>query len=180
VEPINQDDVIQILRMIEGSTVDELSLEMGDLKLIVKRKSGKTKSIQELDHTPEESTDTGLLEKPAAVKNQDIDTTMCAHPEEKDYLDKKGLIPIKAPMLGTFYRSPKPGAPPFVEVGQLVAPDDTVCIIEVMKLFNTVKAGMRGRIAKIFPKDAQMVEFQQTLFLVEEVAYEEESAEQRG
>ena len=73
-------------------------------------------------------------------------------------------------MLGTFYSAPKPGAPPFVEIGQLVREDDTVCIIEVMKLFNTVKAGLQGRIIKILAENAQMVEYQQTLFLVEEVS----------
>ena len=74
---------------------------------------------------------------------------------------------IKAPMLGTFYRTPKPGAPPFVEVGVMVDEDDPVCIIEVMKLFNTVKAGVQGRIAKICAEQGQLVEYQQVLFLVE-------------
>ena len=77
---------------------------------------------------------------------------------------------IKAPVLGTFYATPKPGAPPFVEVGQLVAEDDVVCLIEVMKLFNTVKAGVRGRIVKICVEQAQMVEFQQPLFLLEKLS----------
>jgi acetyl-CoA carboxylase biotin carboxyl carrier protein len=83
-----------------------------------------------------------------------------------------GLIPIKAPLLGTFYRTPKPGAPPYVEVGSLVNEDDPVCIIEVMKLFNTVKAGIRGRISQICAEQGQMVEYHQTLFLVEKITEE--------
>ena len=79
----------------------------------------------------------------------------------------EGFVAIKAPMLGTFYRTPKPGAPPFVEVGAMVAKDDPVCIIEVMKLFNTVKAGVQGKIARICAEQGQMVEYQQILFLVE-------------
>jgi acetyl-CoA carboxylase biotin carboxyl carrier protein len=70
-------------------------------------------------------------------------------------------------MLGTFYRAPKPDAPPFVEVGQFITNDDVVCIIEVMKLFNMVRAGVRGRIAKICAENTQMVEYQQVLFWVE-------------
>jgi biotin carboxyl carrier protein len=70
-------------------------------------------------------------------------------------------------MLGVFYRSPKPEAPPFVEVGQFVGNDDVVCIVEVMKLFNMVRAGVRGRIAKICAENAQLVEYNQVLFLVE-------------
>lgn len=77
-------------------------------------------------------------------------------------------------MLGTFYRTPKPAAPPYVEVGSLVDEEDPVCIIEVMKLFNTVKSGVRGRIAQICAEQGQMVEFQQTLFLVEKIPEEKE------
>jgi acetyl-CoA carboxylase biotin carboxyl carrier protein len=72
-------------------------------------------------------------------------------------------------MLGTFYRAPKPDAPPFVEVGQLVTKEDVVCIIEVMKLFNMVRAGVRGRIAKICAENAQLVEYKQVLFLLENI-----------
>ncbi|MCX5910322.1 MAG: TRAP transporter large permease subunit, partial [Deltaproteobacteria bacterium] len=79
----------------------------------------------------------------------------------------EGLVAIKAPMLGTFYRTPKPGAPPFVEVGAMVDKDDPVGIIEVMKLFNTVKAGVQGRIAQICAEQGQLVEYQQILFLIE-------------
>ena len=93
-------------------------------------------------------------------------------------LDEEGLTPIKSPMLGTFYGAPKPGAPPFVEVGQVASEDETVCIIEVMKLFNTIKAGIRGRIAKICAENAQMVEFQQTLFLLEQIP--EKKASRKG
>ena len=79
----------------------------------------------------------------------------------------EGLVAINAPMLGTFYRTPKPGAPPFVEVGTMVGKDDPLCIIEVMKLFNTVKAGVQGRIAQICAEQGQLVEYQQILFLIE-------------
>jgi biotin carboxyl carrier protein len=77
-------------------------------------------------------------------------------------------------MLGTFYRTPKPGAPPYVEVGSVVNEDDPVGIIEVMKLFNTVKAGVRGQIVQVCAEQGQMVEFQQTLFLVEEISDEKD------
>jgi acetyl-CoA carboxylase biotin carboxyl carrier protein len=79
----------------------------------------------------------------------------------------EGLVAIKAPMMGTFYRTPKPAAPPFVEVGAMVREDDPVCIIEVMKLFNTVKAGVQGRVARICVEQGQLVEYQQILFLLE-------------
>jgi acetyl-CoA carboxylase biotin carboxyl carrier protein len=174
VEPISQDDVIQILRMIEESCIDELHLEMGDLKLTI-RKGGKTPSVQEVRYSRKDPNDVPVLETAAApAKTQRLDMEIPTQPEENDYLIEEGLVPIKAPMLGTFYRAPKPGALPFVEVGQSITEDDTVCIIEVMKLFNTVKAGIRGQIMKIYPKDGEMVEYHQPLFLIKKSADEKE------
>jgi acetyl-CoA carboxylase biotin carboxyl carrier protein len=73
---------------------------------------------------------------------------------------------IDAPMLGTFYRSPAPGEPPFVEVGSQVEPDTIVCIIEVMKMMNSVSAGVAGTIVEIHVENAQPVEYGQPLFTV--------------
>lgn len=74
---------------------------------------------------------------------------------------------VRASSLGTFYRSPKPGAPAFCEVGQRVDADSQLCLIEVMKLFTTVRAGIAGRIAEICVQDGDMVEFDQPLFVIE-------------
>jgi len=175
---ISQDEVIQILRIVEESTFDELCLEMGDFKLIVKKHggseinqrpsrtgeiSGHPEAVQERQSLPmgEKQTESGKAASASEKDRREIEA-MGGNPEE-------GYIPIRSPMLGTFYRAPKPGAPPFVEVGRWVSADDSVCIIEVMKLFNTVKANIRGRIAKVCAENGQMVEYQQTLFLVEEV-----------
>jgi acetyl-CoA carboxylase biotin carboxyl carrier protein len=74
---------------------------------------------------------------------------------------------ITSPMVGTFYRSPEPGAPPFVEVGQAVEPDTTVCIIEVMKLMNTLPAGCQGVVTQIRVGDGEAVEYGQLLIVIE-------------
>jgi acetyl-CoA carboxylase biotin carboxyl carrier protein len=151
---ITHDDIIQILKMVAESDIDELHVETGDLKLIIK-KYGQEASVQQLESSPKSLT----LPSQTTVQKPEP-----AHIDEQD-----GLIPIKAPMLGTFYRAPKPDAPPFVEVGQLVTNEDVVCIIEVMKLFNMVRAGVRGRIAKICAENAQLVEYNQVLFLLENI-----------
>ena len=75
-------------------------------------------------------------------------------------------IVIRSPMVGTFYRSPAPGAPPFVEVGQAVEPDTTVCIIEVMKLMNSIAAGAQGTVVQILVEDASLVEAAQPLIVL--------------
>jgi acetyl-CoA carboxylase biotin carboxyl carrier protein len=182
---INQDDVLQILKIIEESTFDELHLEMGDLKLIVKKHT-QHGAVQEDEAHLQEPTEAAVPETPPEpLEPHQPEASPAIAPEAPAArtgpaapLDQEGLTPITSPMLGTFYRSPKPGAPPFVEIGQVVSEDDTVCIIEVMKLFNTIKAGIRGRIAQICAENAQMVEFQQTLFLVEEVP--EKRASKKG
>ncbi|MGD9661388.1 MAG: acetyl-CoA carboxylase biotin carboxyl carrier protein [Porticoccaceae bacterium] len=74
---------------------------------------------------------------------------------------------ITAPNLGTFYRSPKPGAAPYVEVGQTVSADTEICLIEVMKLFTSLKAGANGVIRQICVADGDMVEAGQPLFYIE-------------
>jgi acetyl-CoA carboxylase biotin carboxyl carrier protein len=148
---------------------------MGGLKLIV-GKGNKGNIIGENDLQTEEGTPSlSPRELTMASKNMEAALEPIVpsknRPVEMAESIKEGkYFPIKAPMLGTFYRTPKPGAPPFVEVGQFVTEDDVVCIIEIMKLFNTVKAGVRGRIAKICVEQAQMVEFQQPLSLVEKVS----------
>lgn len=76
-------------------------------------------------------------------------------------------VPVAAPNLGTFYRSPKPGAPSFVEVGQRVEADTEVCLIEVMKLFTSVKAGVAGTVRHIAAADAALVEGGQVLLYIE-------------
>ena len=174
-EGIEQDDVIQILRILEESTFDELYLEMGELKLTASKSGKKAGPVDKLKPDDHDSTESRAAVEPtvqASEEKPDI--------QQPSDLEENGFIAIKAPMLGTFYSAPKPGAPPFVEVGRLVSEDDSVCIIEVMKLFNTVKANVRGRIAKIYAENGQMVEYQQTLFLVEELegveTGEEESA----
>jgi oxaloacetate decarboxylase alpha subunit len=78
-------------------------------------------------------------------------------------------VAITSPMVGTFYRAPAPDADPYVEVGDLVEPGQTVCIIEAMKLMNTIESEVRGRVASILVDNAQAVEFGQKLFLIDPV-----------
>jgi acetyl-CoA carboxylase biotin carboxyl carrier protein len=173
---INQEDIFLILKLLEESPFDELELDTGDLKLHAKKRGSlqgfknmegndnplipvsglETKGVEASLKTPPDMPDPGKGPCPAA-----------GIPGSLSGKAMEGLVAIKAPMLGTFYRTPKPGAPPFVEVGGMVDKDDPVCIIEVMKLFNTVKAGVQGRIAQICAEQGQLVEYQQVLFLVE-------------
>ena len=81
-----------------------------------------------------------------------------------------GMAAVRAPNLGSFYRAPKPGAPAYVEVGQAIEADSEVCLIEVMKLFTPVKAGVKGTVRQICVNDGAMVEYEQVLVIIEPAA----------
>ncbi len=170
--PLTDEEISQILKIIDESNFDELHLETAGLKLTVARHGAtltppeprlKIPSPQRPRESQIQAPSTAEPEKPKA------DTAGIAAPEQD------GLVSIKAPTLGIFYRSPKPGAPPFVDVGSAVLETDTVCLLEVMKLFNAVKAGVRGRVVKICAENTQMVEYNQTLFLIEPEEFLESS-----
>jgi acetyl-CoA carboxylase biotin carboxyl carrier protein len=173
---INQEDIFLILKLLEDSSFDELQLETGDLRLHAKKKRG-VDGLKRLEQSGNPSASKSVLEtkgaEPSSKSSPDMSVLgrgplpSAGGPNPPGEKAMEGLVAIKAPMLGTFYRTPKPGAPPFVEVGAMVGKDDPVCIIEVMKLFNTVKAGVQGRVAQICAEQGQLVEYQQILFLIE-------------
>jgi acetyl-CoA carboxylase biotin carboxyl carrier protein len=88
-----------------------------------------------------------------------------AAPEGERAAARDGMT-VDSPMLGTFYRAPAPGAAPFVEVGSVVEPETTVCLVEVMKMMNSIRAGVAGTIAEILVDNAALVEEGQPLFRI--------------
>jgi len=165
-KPPNNKEIMEIINVLNESDFDELRLEMTGLKLIL------SKNALALSHpTTEPMGDQGQgrvsSEQSPTLEREQVKQGETIDKEEGDLLEEEGLIHIKAPLLGIFYRSPKPGAPPFVDVGDHVTEDDTVCVIEVMKCFNTVKADVKGRIVKICAENNQMVEYNQILYLID-------------
>jgi len=163
---LNEDEIIQILKIIDESEFDELCLETENQKLLL-RKKRVASSIQELQNVNFQqinggSTKSVVIEEEAPSRVYKECSTE-AFPV--GYLEE-GLVPVKAPVLGIFYTTPRPGAPPFVEEGTPVTENDTVCIIEVMKVFNSVTAGISGVVAKVCVEHGKMVEVGQTLFLI--------------
>ena len=102
------------------------------------------------------------------VRRGDVskEAPIAAEPEV-DRVQTDGLHPIPAPMLGTFYRAPAPGATPFVDVGTRVEEETVVCLIEVMKMMNAVPAGVTGTIVEVCAENAAVVEYGAPLFRVE-------------
>jgi acetyl-CoA carboxylase biotin carboxyl carrier protein len=105
--------------------------------------------------------------KKAARNSADRTALDVPHPDGARAQPEGRLVPIVAPMVGTFYRSPKPEAPVFVNEGDEVHVGQTVCILEAMKLFNEITSEVDGRIARILAENGAPVEYGQPLFLVE-------------
>ena len=163
---LTEDEVIQILKLVEQSTFDELHLETGELKLVIKKHGCGTafveKSPAPVSPAPSRAPGGSRPQGDHGVAGSGAgeDTKAAAAAE------REGLVPIKAPLLGTVYRRPAPESPPYVELGSYVKEDDTVCLIEVMKVFTAVKAGVRGRITDVLIETNEMVEYGQPLFMV--------------
>jgi acetyl-CoA carboxylase biotin carboxyl carrier protein len=141
---LSDDDVREILRLIDESDLDELRIETEGFSLHVLRGSAAP------------SAGGGIRNAAGVVARHDPDISTGA-----------GRLAIEAPMLGTFYRAQAPGAQPFVEVGARVEPDTIVCLIEVMKMMNSVPARRSGTIVEVCAENGALVEYGQTLFRVE-------------
>lgn len=149
-------DVQEIMRLVEQSSFDELVIEMGGIKLQLRRGAGSAASRSE--------------SKPVAALPVAAPAAVSAtrkQPELPTSAPQASGQSVTSPMLGTFYRSPKPGAPPYVEVGSSVEEDTIIGIIEVMKLMNTVRAGIKGRVTSILKGDGVLVEFGEALIRIE-------------
>jgi acetyl-CoA carboxylase biotin carboxyl carrier protein len=165
---LTDDEVRQICLIIESlerSTFDFLQVEFGGVKLTLSKgqpPAAVFTASQVLPvasvAAPESSTNLATASTVAATVSVDKAST------KKD--DEAGGVEIVAPLLGRFYAQSEPGAPPFVSIGSEVTEDTTVGLIEVMKTFNAVRAGIRGIITEICVQDAQLVEYGELLFRV--------------
>ena len=152
---LRYDEIAEILKIIDSSSCDEVIVETGDIKVVVRRNG-----VAGTPAAPAISTPTAPA---VAVASQVSEATNPTNRIEAG----AGQIAVTAPMVGIFYRAPSPSAPPFVEVGSLVEPGQPICLIEVMKLFTTINAEFAGRIVEIGAENGEPVEYGRTLFVIE-------------
>ena len=155
---LRYDEIADILRMIDNSSCDELVIETADLKLVVRRHGAGGPAAASLA-APTNSTASGPA--PAAAPA----------PASKPAASAPvSGVEVRSPMVGTFYRAPKPDAPPFVEIGSRVEKGTPICVIDVMKLFTTIAAETAGRVTFIGAENGALVEFGQVLFVIDPAA----------
>ena len=139
----------KLAKLIKENQLTELSVKDGEQTVTLKKEAGKTVEVAQVMPQIQKS-------QPVQPKEEKVEAPV-----------KKSDKVIKSPMVGTFYKAPAAGAPPFVEVGGLVAQGEVVCIIEAMKLMNEIESDFSGKIVEICVEDGQPVEFGQVLLYVE-------------
>ena len=156
-------DIGEIISLIDSSSCDEFVLETDEVKLVLRRRGAGAPP-------PSGGTGGGPVQASAAQSAADTPAKASA-PAAAAATPAKGAqanVPgvVSAPMVGTFYRAPSPDEPPFVEVGSNVEVGDPLCIIEVMKLMNSARAGVAGEVVEILGANGEMVEHGEALMLV--------------
>ena len=153
---LDLEELAAVIELLDKADFTEFRYEKGDLRIAVRRGGPP---LDEPSAAPPPAARPTTAHSPRAA------TPSNARPGP-DAVPDDGTVLVRSGMLGAFYRSPKPGDPPFVEVGDKVEADSVVCIVEVMKLMNSVAAGVAGEITAVHAENGQLVEFEQPLFSV--------------
>jgi acetyl-CoA carboxylase biotin carboxyl carrier protein len=157
--------VQELVKIINKTNISEISIEEEGLKITIRQKDDPAPQII-AQPVAQPITTLPIAAPPQAPAPAPAPATPAAAPA-KPAPAADNLVAIKSPMIGTFYRSPSPDKPAFVNVGDEVTVGKVVCIIEAMKLFNEIESEVNGRIVKVLVEDASPVEYDQPLFLVE-------------
>ncbi|GAA4342491.1 hypothetical protein GCM10023165_24260 [Variovorax defluvii] len=172
---IDFQDVLQLVELIKASSnFSEIKLRSGDVEVELRRSGGGSLAapaaiaaaapVMPPAAAPEPAAPQARPARPAAEPAQPVATQPSPKPAAP--AAREGATIVESPMVGTVYLAPEPGAPAFVQLGQAVGPGDPVCIVEVMKLMNSIPAGCGGVVTEILVADGEAVEHGQPLFVI--------------
>lgn len=160
-------EIKELIQLVSDSDISEMELQKEEVKLIL-RKGGQEAQVQVLPYQA-----TPMLHRPMEMTPLNPMTTTAPAPAPALTVTPESIVapakgqPLKAPMVGTFYRASRPEAQPFVKIGDRVKTGQTLCIIEAMKLMNEIEAEFSGIVVDILVEDGQPVEYGQPLFLID-------------
>jgi acetyl-CoA carboxylase biotin carboxyl carrier protein len=164
--------VLQLVELIKtSSNFSEIRLRSGDVEVELRRNGGAglaaaPRAEAAAAAAPREPAPVAGTQ-PAAARSAPVPAPAPATvAKPRSSAAREGATVIKSPMVGTVYHAPEPGAAPFVQLGQMVAPEDQICIVEVMKLMNSITAGCHGTVTEILVADGGAVEYGQELFVI--------------
>lgn len=156
------DDLVQLITELDGSDFDNVAVEYDDISVRMSRGELPAAAVAQLAPAAPAASPQLTAAKPA---QPDPAPAIVAPPESSAPAAPRGTA-VTSPMMGIFFRSPSPGASPFVSVGDTVGTDSIIGIVEVMKLMNPVHAGVAGTISSFAVEDTQAVEFGQDLLYI--------------
>jgi len=164
---MNFNEIQELIRMVSKHKLSEFILREGDFRLIIRNQTSQepTMVVAPVQQPVVALAAPAPVAAPVAAAAAPVATP--AAPAAPAGEDLSRFIPIKSPMVGTFYRSSSPDKPPFAKIGDVVEQGQSVCIIEAMKLFNEIESDIKGKIVKVLVEDASPVEYDQPLFLVD-------------
>ena len=156
----------ELIKMINKSNIGEVTIEEKGFRLTIKQKEEAAQHVYS-SPSPMPSVPQPATQSAPAYQSAPPVSGSGQKGNKTQEVAVDNYLTIKSPMIGTFYRSPAPGKPHFLEIGDEVHPGKVVCIIEAMKLFNEIESEVKGKIVKVLVEDASPVEYDQPLFLVE-------------
>ena len=175
-------DIQELIKFVAKSGATEVELEIDNVKISIKSPAKKRRGqldegannvvhhITQPSHQVEQIISTPTQQPQVIVNQAELPQTNTQNKTEaanSETQENNNYVTIKASMIGTFYRSPSPEEPTFVNVGDTISKGQTICIIEAMKLFNEIESEISGKVVKVLVDDSQPVEFDQPLFIVD-------------
>ncbi|SHK09825.1 acetyl-CoA carboxylase biotin carboxyl carrier protein [Anaerobranca californiensis DSM 14826] len=163
------EDIIKIIEALGKTELTEFYLESHDF--VLKMGKGTTNNYGQVEKAEKRQPLEAVNKKELFLEEINDKNKMGENLKENILKEnvKENLVKITSPMVGTFYKAPSPDSPPFVQEGDTVKKGDTLCIIEAMKLMNEIESTENGRIVKVLVENGELVEYGQTLFLIEPV-----------
>ncbi len=156
----------ELIKTINKSNISELSIEEGDFKITIRQELAQQTQYVAM---PQQMQMPMPQQAPQQALSAPQSSAPAAEKPAAPAAAASNAVTIKSPMIGTFYRSPSPDKPVFVNVGDEVKAGQVLCIIEAMKLFNEIESEVSGRLVKVIADDSSPVEYDQPLFLVEPI-----------
>ncbi|MDW3651674.1 MAG: acetyl-CoA carboxylase biotin carboxyl carrier protein [Bacteroidia bacterium] len=162
-------EIQDLLKLVNKTTLTEVEIEQKDFRLKIRRKAPDNKVVYQTSQEPATIVQPMITAAPTPVAQPEAKPApeKPAAPEAQKEEASSDLIEFRSPMIGTFYRSSSPDTDAFVKVGDSVEKGQVLCIVEAMKLFNEIESEFSGKIVKIMLEDAQPVEYDQVLFLID-------------
>ncbi|MEZ4777104.1 MAG: acetyl-CoA carboxylase biotin carboxyl carrier protein [Bacteroidia bacterium] len=159
-------EIQDLLKLVNKTDLTEVEIEREDFRILIRREPAERNVVYTTAQPMVTSGMPSSVQTPLSAEYHETSNDNSVQ-EKKPAVPASNLFEFKSPMIGTFYRSSSPDSDPFVKVGDYIEKGQVVCIIEAMKLFNEIESEVEGKVVKILNEDAQPVEYDQVLFLID-------------